>query len=124
MSVAVTFEQLEQAIKTLEEESNAISGHLSNENQTKVKLSSETMRAVTSALEMILNFRVLAELRQDAQTDITLENYMKRLCEYLREICINSHIRYRPKMMDYLEGIGFVQKMFKEIEEENLILHL
>jgi hypothetical protein len=27
-------------------------------------------------------------------------------------------------MMDYLEGIGFVQKMFKEIEEENLILHL
>ncbi len=81
-----------------------------------MKLSSEAMSAVHDALEMLLNFRALSELKHNAQIDVTYENYLKKMGDYLRELCLNPHIRYRPKMLEFLDGIKTIRELFKDIE--------
>lgn len=86
-------------------------------------MSSESMSSILYTLEMVLNFKLLSELKENAPIDSTLENHLKKMGEYLREVCLNSHIRYRPHMQNYLEGLKVISEMFKDIEAENLILH-
>lgn len=124
VSVAITFDQFDQALRTIEDENSQLQGALGLENDMKLRMSSESMGSVLYAMEMVLNFKLLSELKENAPLDSTLEGYLKRMSEYLRELCLNSHIRYRPHMQNYLDGLKFISEMFKDFEAENLILFL
>jgi len=72
VSVAITFDQFDQSLKVLEEENNSIPRTLAIENDMKLHISSESMSSILYTLEMVLNFKVLSELRENAPIDSNL----------------------------------------------------
>lgn len=81
------------------------------------------MEALKSAYNMILSYKFLSELRENSQIDVGFDNYLKKLKEYLKEICLNNHFRYKPKMKNLIDDVALFKDTFKEIEaDDNALL--
>ena len=51
-----------------------------------------------------------------------MENCIKKFGEYLRELCLNNHIRYKPQMNNLIEDLKMVKDVIKEVEADEKAL--
>lgn len=86
---------------------------MSKDNETKLELCRLIMDSLNSAYSMILSYRILSDLRENSQIDVGFDNCLKRLKDYLREICLNNHFRYKPKMKNLIDDIALFKDTFK-----------
>ena len=82
-----------------------------------MRLASETMKVIHRTFDKIIDLKMASELQENAQVDVNIENFLKVLLTYLREICLNPHIRLRSTMTKYLSGLEFIVNLYNEIEE-------
>ncbi len=54
--------------------------------------------------------------------DMAFDNCLKKLIEYLRELCLNNHIRYKPKMNNLIDDMKILKDSMKEIEGDDRAL--
>lgn len=53
---------------------------------------------------------------------MAFDNCLKKLIEYLRELCLNNHIRYKPKMNNLIDDMKILKDSMKEIEGDDRAL--
>ena len=73
------------------------------------------MRVIYRTFDMIIYLKMGSELQENAQVDVNLENFLKVLLTYLKECCLNPHVRLRPTMTKYLSGLEFIVNIYGEI---------
>ena len=81
-----------------------------------MKLCAEGMEIVTNTYEIISEFKFTSELGENAEVDNLLENFIKSVCVYLHECCMNPYLRYKAEMKDYLKGMSIITFIYNEIK--------
>ena len=108
----MVFDKVEAANDQLESECANFTKGMSKDNETKLELINQIMGSLISAFGVILSYKLMSELKENAQIDSSLDTYMKRLGEYLRELCLNNHIRYKPKMKSLIDDCLLLKDVY------------
>ena len=90
--------------------------NISVEHDMKVKLCTEGMEAITNTYEIISEFKYSSELGENAEIDHLLESFLKSMCLYLKECCLNPYLRYKAEMKEYLKGMTIISLMYNEVK--------
>lgn len=74
------------------------------------------METITNTYEIISEYKFRSELGENAEVDNLLENFMKSMCMYLKECCMNPYLRYKAEMKEYLKGMSIISLIYNEVK--------